>query len=69
MPKNRSLLTDGQWEHIRPFIPERESSPKGGRPPADDRKCFEGFYGCCEVALDGVTSQMNPPRQVPVGGA
>ena len=43
MPKNRSLLTDEQWEHIRPFIPERESSPKGGRPPADDRKCFEGI--------------------------
>lgn len=42
MPKNRSLLTAEQWEHIRPFIPERVSSPKGGRPPADDRKCFEG---------------------------
>ena len=43
MPKNRSLLTDEQWEHIRPFIPKRTSSPKGGRPPADDRKCFEGI--------------------------
>jgi transposase len=37
MPKNRSLLTDEQWEHICPFIPERASSPKGGRPPTDDR--------------------------------
>jgi transposase len=42
MPKNRSLLTDEQREHIRPFISERAISPKGGLPPADDRKCSEG---------------------------
>jgi transposase len=69
MPKNRSLLTDEQWKHIRPFIPEREYTPKGGRPPADDRKCFEGILWVLRMALDGVTSQMNSPRQVPVGGA
>jgi len=34
---------DEQWKHISPLIPEPVSSPKGGRPPADDRKCFEGI--------------------------
>ncbi len=43
MPTNQSLLTDEQWKHISPFIPEPEYSPKVGRPPADDWKCFEGI--------------------------
>jgi transposase len=43
MAKKGILLTDEQWEHIKPFIPQRHVSPKGGRPPADDRKCFEGI--------------------------
>jgi transposase len=34
---------DEQWKHISPLIPEPVYSPKGGRPPADDRKCFEGI--------------------------
>jgi transposase len=37
------LVTDAQWEKIRPLIPERRRSSKGGRPPADDRACFEGI--------------------------
>ena len=37
------MLTDEQWEKIRQFIPDRGPRPKGGRPPADDRACFEGI--------------------------
>ena len=43
MAKPEILLTDEQWERIRPWIPQRERSPRGGRPPADDRACFEGI--------------------------
>ena len=35
--------TDEQWEQIRPHLPERKRSRKGGRPPADDRACWEGI--------------------------
>lgn len=37
------MLTDEQWEKIKPFIPRRKRSPKGGRPPADDQACLEGI--------------------------
>ncbi|MFC1491969.1 transposase [Nitrospinota bacterium] len=36
-------LTDRQWKHIQPHFPPRKVNPKGGRPWADDRKCFEGI--------------------------
>ncbi len=42
------LLTDEQWERVKKFIPERVRSPRGGRPPADDRDCFEGILWVCK---------------------
>ena len=36
-------LTQKQWETIEKALPERRRSPKGGRPRADDRQCFEGI--------------------------
>ena len=36
-------LTDRQWEEVRKHLPERKPSPQGGRPPVDDRQCFEGI--------------------------
>ena len=36
-------LTDRQWGKIRPHLPKRTPSRKGGRPPADDRECLEGI--------------------------
>jgi hypothetical protein len=35
-------LTDQQWDCIAVCLPEPKPRPKGGRPPADDRRCFEG---------------------------
>ena len=35
-------LTDAQWALVEPHLPKRKPSAKGGRPPADDRACFEG---------------------------
>jgi transposase len=37
------LLTDEQWERIKPFIPQPRKTTKGGRPRADDRACLEGI--------------------------
>lgn len=39
----RRRLTEKQWELVREHLPIREPSPLGGRPSADDRKCFEGI--------------------------
>ena len=36
-------ISDEQWAKIREHVPVRAKRPKGGRPAADDRKCFEGI--------------------------
>ncbi len=36
-------VTDKQWALIREQLPKRPRRKKGGRPPADDRRCFEGI--------------------------
>jgi len=40
-------LTDAQWEKVKKCLPVRKKPwlkrKRGGRPPADDRKCFEGI--------------------------
>ncbi|MBK8203674.1 MAG: transposase [Bdellovibrionales bacterium] len=36
-------LTEKQWEKIKPHLPKRSRSKKGGRPNNDDRKSFEGI--------------------------
>jgi transposase len=43
MPRYGRLLTDAQWEKIRPLLPKRPPRPQGGRPPANDRKVLEGI--------------------------
>lgn len=37
------VISDSQWTLIEPHIPQRKKSPRGGRPPADDRVCLEGI--------------------------
>ena len=39
----KSELTDRQWDQIKPHLPQARKSRKGGRPPADQRACFEGI--------------------------
>lgn len=43
MRAREPMLTDEQWDRIKPLIPLRPPRPQGGRPPADDRACFEGI--------------------------
>jgi transposase len=40
MARYGRLLTDTQWEKIRPLLPQRA---RGGRPAANDRKVLEGI--------------------------
>lgn len=36
-------LMDRLWDRVRPLLPPTPPQPKGGRPFADDRSCFEGI--------------------------
>ena len=36
-------LKDEQWALVKEHLPARTRSKNGGRPPADNRKCFEGI--------------------------
>lgn len=39
----KPLLPDELWEIIEPILPEHVPSPKGGRPPLEDRKALTGI--------------------------
>jgi transposase len=52
-------LSDRLWERVRPLLPPRPDHPRGGRPFADDRACFEGIV---HVLRNGLRW-----RQVPAG--
>src|ERR1700690_4282273 len=43
MARYGRVLTDAQWEKIRPLLPKRAPRPRGGRPPAPERKVLEGI--------------------------
>ena len=36
-------LNDRLWERVQPLLPPAPAHPKGGRPFAADRSCFEGI--------------------------
>jgi transposase len=36
-------VTNQQWALIKQHLPQRKRSRHGGRPPLDDRTCFEGM--------------------------
>jgi transposase len=50
-------LTNDQWESVRGVMPKRPVSNLRGRPPVDDRGCFEGILW---ILLKGL-----PWRQLP----
>ena len=41
--KTPRVLADADWARIAPHLPPHTRSPRGGRPPADDRECLEGL--------------------------
>ena len=36
-------LGDRMWDRVGPLLPPRPAHPRGGRPFADDRACFDGI--------------------------
>ena len=43
MARHKPELTDAQWAKIEPLLPPMRRSPKGGRRPIGNRRCFEGI--------------------------
>ena len=43
MAKYERFINDEQWKLLKPLLPEPKVSPKGGRPPIDNRKVLEGI--------------------------
>ena len=43
MARHTCELTDEQWAHIAPLLPEPKASPKGGPKPIANRPVFEGI--------------------------
>ncbi|MBI3873333.1 MAG: transposase [candidate division Zixibacteria bacterium] len=43
MRRTERMLTDRQWDKIRPLLPKLRGGPKGGRPWADDRAVLAGI--------------------------
>ena len=43
MPRGGPMLTDGQWEKIKPLLPKLGGGKRGGRPWADSRRVLEGI--------------------------
>lgn len=41
--RHEVVINDEQWSVIQRHLPKRKRSPRGGRPPADDRACLEGI--------------------------
>ena len=42
-PAREAELTDAMWERVAPLLPPKRAQPKGGRPFADDKRCFAGI--------------------------
>ena len=68
MARYGRLLTDAQWEKIRPLLPKRPKRPRGGRPPCDDRKVRKAFCGFCAAALAGRICPTSSPHRQRAGG-
>jgi transposase len=64
---SKLLVSDELWSLVQPLLPVRVKSPKGGKPPIDDRLCLTGILfvlktgipwedfpqemGCCGMTL------------------
>jgi len=48
----KPMVTDELWQYIEPFLPRPEPrSPKGGRPPIDNRVALEGILFVLKTGL------------------
>jgi len=68
MARYGRLLTDAQWERIRPLLPKRPTRPKGDALRRTTAKCWKAFCGFCAAALAGAICPTNSLRHPPAGG-
>jgi len=59
-------ITDDLWERFKVHIPGHVISPKGGRPPRDDRECLDAVIF---VLRTGTQWQMLPSQEFHVSGS
>jgi transposase len=58
------MVSDRLWHAFESLIPKHHKSPKGGRPPADDRKCLEGLV---YILRTGTPWHLFPKKEFGVG--
>jgi transposase len=59
-------VTDDLWERFSRHVPPHRVSPRGGRPPCDDRGCLNGIIF---VLRSGTQWQMLPANEFGVSGS
>jgi len=59
------LLPDELWNLVLPLLPVRPARPRGGRPPADDRKCLAALIF---INRSGIPYSMLPAEIFDVSG-
>ena len=67
MSRHRSELTDAQWAHIAPLLPEPKASPNGGPKPIANRPVFEGILWVLRSGARWKDLRQDTPRRVPAG--
>ena len=58
----RYELTDEEWEHIKPYIPEEQEAGLRGRPSKDSRQMLNGI---CWILRSGASWRDLPERYGP----
>ena len=62
------MLEDWQWDKIKPYLPVKVASRKGGRPRAGDRECLEGILWVLKTGARWRVCPPGFPPPVRVGG-
>jgi transposase len=60
-------LTIQEWQAMRVQFPQPQVSPRGGRPPLDDRRCLRVFSGCSGPAPNGARCHGGMAAPAPAG--
>ena len=67
MSRPTSELTDAQWAHIAPLLPQPKASPKGGPKPIANRPVFEGILWGLRSGARWKDLPAHTPRRGPAG--
>ena len=68
MAKCTRFINDDQWKMLKTLLPKSKRSPKGGRPPADNREVLEGILWVLRTGAWGRIYPLDISKPQPVGG-